>query len=90
MLIIGLVKTCLFLEFIQKGIDLVVANDVSRKDAGFDVESNAAVLVDPKGRTELPLQSKRELAKQILDRVAVGLGAVVGGNVEVAEAHDEA
>ena len=74
----------------RKGIDLVVANDVSRKDAGFDVESNAAVLVDPKGRTELPLQSKRELAKQILDRVAVGLGAVVGGNVEVTEAHDEA
>ncbi len=29
----------------QKGVDLVVANDVSRSDAGFDVETNAVTLV---------------------------------------------
>ncbi len=74
----------------RKRVDLMVANDVSRKDAGFDVDSNAAVLIDADGRTELALQSKRELAKRILDRVATGLGAVVGGAVEVTEVHDKA
>ena len=61
-----------------------------RKDAGFDVDSNAAVLVDAEGRTELALQSKRELARRILDRVAAGLVTVVGGTVDAPEAHEEA
>ena len=57
----------------QKRIDLVVANDVSRFDAGFAVETNAAVLVDADGATELPLQPKSALAGAILDRVEAGL-----------------
>ena len=77
-------------KLLRKRVDLVVANDVSRKDAGFDVDSNAAVLVDAEGRTELALQSKRELARRILDRVAAGLGTVVGGTVGAPEAHEEA
>src|SRR4051812_45242093 len=52
-----------------KGIDLIVANDVSRHDAGFDVETNAAWLLAADGETELPLQLKSELAGKILDRV---------------------
>ena len=52
-----------------KRVDLIVANDVSRADAGFDVETNAATLVEMAGRTELPLQPKRELARTILERV---------------------
>ena len=77
-------------KLLRKRVDLVVANDVSRKDAGFDVDSNAAVLVDAEGRTELALQSKRELARRILDRVAAGLVTVVGGTVDAPEAHEEA
>ena len=52
-----------------KGADLIVANDVSRTDAGFDVETNAATLVEAGGATDLPLQPKRDLARAVLDRV---------------------
>jgi phosphopantothenoylcysteine decarboxylase / phosphopantothenate---cysteine ligase len=54
----------------EKRIDLMVANDVSRNGSGFASENNAAVLIDAKGETELPLMSKRELAERIWDRVA--------------------
>jgi phosphopantothenoylcysteine decarboxylase/phosphopantothenate--cysteine ligase len=52
-----------------KQIDLVVANDVSRAGAGFDVDTNAAVLIAADGEVELPLQPKRDMAATILDRV---------------------
>ena len=54
----------------EKRIDLMVANDVSRNGSGFASEKNAAVLIDAKGETELPLMSKRELDERIRDRVA--------------------
>jgi phosphopantothenoylcysteine decarboxylase/phosphopantothenate--cysteine ligase len=54
----------------EKRLDLVVANDVRRTDAGFASDHNAAVLVDADGgQEELPLLSKRDLAERILDRV---------------------
>lgn len=52
-----------------KGADLIVANDVSRRDAGFDAETNAVTLVEPGGAADVPLQSKRGVAGVILDRV---------------------
>ena len=52
-----------------KGVDLVVANDVSRADAGFDVDTNAVTLVTAGGAEELPLQAKSAVAAKILDRV---------------------
>lgn len=53
----------------QKGVDLIVANDVSRTDAGFDVDTNAVTLVSSSGVEELPLQAKSAVAAKILDRV---------------------
>ena len=54
----------------EKGLDLIVANDISRSDAGFDVETNAATILKRDGsRVELPLQSKRELADRVLDEI---------------------
>ena len=53
----------------QKQLDLLVANDVSRADAGFDVDTNAAYLISVAGEIETPLQSKRALASTILDHV---------------------
>ena len=52
-----------------KRVDLIVANDVSRADAGFEADTNAATLVDPSGEETLPLQLKSQLAGRILDRV---------------------
>jgi phosphopantothenoylcysteine decarboxylase/phosphopantothenate--cysteine ligase len=56
-------------------VDFIVANDVSRAEAGFEVDTNAATLVDAAGTIDLPLQPKRELARVILDRVEALLSA---------------
>src|SRR5262249_44365042 len=53
-----------------KRLDLIVGNNVAEPDAGFEVDTNRAVLVDADGHVDpLPLQSKVELAGVILDRV---------------------
>jgi phosphopantothenoylcysteine decarboxylase/phosphopantothenate--cysteine ligase len=58
-----------------KRVDLMVANDVSAPDSGFEVDTNRAVLLDAAGAVaELPLLSKAALADVILDRVLAGLG----------------
>ena len=57
-----------------KRVDLMVANDVSATDAGFEVDTNRAVLLDSGGSVEeLPLQPKTTLADAILDRVRSAL-----------------
>jgi phosphopantothenoylcysteine decarboxylase/phosphopantothenate--cysteine ligase len=54
----------------RKGCDLIVANDVSRSDAGFEADRNAIALVAPDGEVEeLPLLDKREVAARIWDRI---------------------
>jgi phosphopantothenoylcysteine decarboxylase/phosphopantothenate--cysteine ligase len=53
----------------KKHADLIVANDVSRADAGFDVDTNAVTIVGPTGAETLPLQSKSRVAAEILTRV---------------------
>ncbi len=60
----------------SKQVDMIVANDVSREDAGFDTETNAAVFITADGEVEQPLQLKTELAAKILDRVEQLLAAV--------------
>jgi phosphopantothenoylcysteine decarboxylase/phosphopantothenate--cysteine ligase len=53
-----------------KGLDLIVANDVTTVGAGFGSDQNAATLIDRQGgMTELPLMPKRALADAILSRV---------------------
>lgn len=52
----------------QKGLDLIVANDVGRRDAGFDVDTNRVTLIDAGGAvTDLPLMTKLKVAARILD-----------------------
>jgi len=55
----------------RKNLDAVVANDVSRADAGFDSENNAAVILlrDRAEPLELPLMPKLDVANRILDEV---------------------
>lgn len=52
-----------------KGCDLVVANDVSQPDAGFEVDTNRVTLVDANGSEDLALASKLAIAHAILDRL---------------------
>ncbi|MFN9742602.1 MAG: bifunctional phosphopantothenoylcysteine decarboxylase/phosphopantothenate--cysteine ligase CoaBC, partial [Acidobacteriota bacterium] len=54
----------------EKSLDMIVANDITAPGAGFDVETNAATIIDRHGRAvELPLQSKREMADRIFDEI---------------------
>lgn len=54
----------------RKGADLMVGNDVTRPGAGFDVETNAVVLVYPDGRSiPLPEMDKYQVAWRLLDEV---------------------
>lgn len=52
----------------RKNLDAIVANDVTRADAGFDTTTNAVTIItknsDP---VELPVMSKREAANRVLD-----------------------
>lgn len=54
-----------------KNLDIVVANDVSREDIGFDSENNAATILirDNPNPIELPVMSKSEVADRILDEL---------------------
>ncbi|HLC28863.1 MAG TPA: bifunctional phosphopantothenoylcysteine decarboxylase/phosphopantothenate--cysteine ligase CoaBC [Dehalococcoidia bacterium] len=55
----------------EKKLDLIVANNITGSDAGFGVDTNRVVILDPDGgQEELPLMSKYEVAWHILDRVA--------------------
>ena len=58
-------------KLIGKNLDAIVANDVSREDAGFDSENNAVMILvrDKETPVELPLMSKLDLAHRILDEV---------------------
>ena len=59
----------------QKNLDLIVANDITAADSGFDVDTNKVTLIDRTGKAEeLPLLSKREVAEKVLDRVAGMMG----------------
>jgi phosphopantothenoylcysteine decarboxylase/phosphopantothenate--cysteine ligase len=53
----------------QKNVDLVVYNDVSRGDIGFDARDNEVVLVTHAGDRHVPKASKHAIAVAILDEV---------------------
>jgi phosphopantothenoylcysteine decarboxylase/phosphopantothenate--cysteine ligase len=55
----------------QKGLDFIVANDITASDSGFGANSNQVTIIDRKGKVDsLPLMAKREVADKVLDRVA--------------------
>ena len=54
----------------KKGLDLIVANDVTDPGSGFGGDTNRIVLLDGRGDPEaLPLLSKYDAAQRVLDRV---------------------
>ncbi|MFL6254750.1 MAG: phosphopantothenoylcysteine decarboxylase, partial [Pyrinomonadaceae bacterium] len=53
----------------EKAVDLIVANDVSRTDAGFEVDTNEVTLVSAGAEETVPLQSKTAVAQRVLDRI---------------------
>jgi phosphopantothenoylcysteine decarboxylase / phosphopantothenate---cysteine ligase len=57
-------------KMVEKKLDAIIANDVTRGDAGFDSADNVVTIIsgDQTAR-ELPLMSKQEVAHRILDEV---------------------
>ena len=54
----------------QKNLDMIVANDVSRKDAGFESDTNLVKVIYRDGHMEdFPLMAKEEVANKLLDRI---------------------
>ncbi len=56
-------------KLLGKDMDMIVFNDVSRKNAGFDVDTNEVVILDRGEEKKLPLMSKKDVAVAIFDRI---------------------
>lgn len=54
----------------EKGLDVIVVNDISRKDIGFDSEANEVVIVTPETERRVLRAAKSEVADTVLDEVA--------------------
>lgn len=63
----------------RKNADMIVANDISRPDAGFDADTNAVILVTADGDEPVPLAPKTQIAARILDRAQSLLARPVAG-----------
>jgi phosphopantothenoylcysteine decarboxylase/phosphopantothenate--cysteine ligase len=53
----------------RKGADLIVLNDVSDPEIGFESARNAVTLIAAEGETEVPIDSKDAIAEAILGEV---------------------
>ena len=51
----------------KKNIDMIVANNLKEKGAGFGTETNVVTFITEKEEAELPIMSKDEVADQLLD-----------------------
>lgn len=63
----------------RKNADMIVANDITRRGAGFDADTNAVTLVTADGEEPLPLAPKTVVASVILDRAVTLLERVAAG-----------
>ena len=62
-------------KLVAKGIDLIVANDVSAPEVGFDHDTNAVTVLGADGTVStVPLSAKAAVADAVLDRVVPLLG----------------
>ena len=61
-------------KLVQKNLDMICLNDVSREGAGFNVDTNIMTLFTRDGsRFELPMMSKEKVAQEILRRIDIEL-----------------
>jgi phosphopantothenoylcysteine decarboxylase/phosphopantothenate--cysteine ligase len=54
----------------KKNLDFIVANDVTKDGAGFNVDTNIVSIIDKEGtKIDYPIMDKRQVARIILDKV---------------------
>ena len=55
----------------NKKLDMIATNDVSGQNVGFNSDNNALTVIWPGGHKVLPLASKRQIAKQLIELIAI-------------------
>ena len=63
----------------RKHVDFIVANDITRADAGFDVDTNAVTIISKDSEDTIALTPKADIAARILDRAELVLKAQGSG-----------
>ena len=58
----------------NKKLDMIATNDVSGENVGFNSDNNAVTVIWPGGHKVLPLASKRQIAKQLIELIAIRQG----------------
>ena len=53
-------------KLLNKKLDMICANDVSKPNSGFNSNQNAITLIWPLGELDLPVQPKQQLAEQLI------------------------
>lgn len=53
----------------EKSLDMIVVNDVTKKDSGFEVDTNRVILITKKEKKQLPLMTKEEVAYSIFEHL---------------------
>ena len=59
----------------KKNLDLIAANNLKTEGAGFGCDTNVVTLISKDGEKELPLMSKKEVAKSLLDEIVKRISA---------------
>lgn len=58
-------------KLIKKQCDMIVANDVSRPDIGFEASMNEVTLVYPEHEVQISKNSKERIAMQIIEHITI-------------------
>lgn len=58
-------------KLINKKLDMIATNDVSGTNVGFNSDNNALTVIWPDGHKVLPLASKRQIATQLMELIAI-------------------
>ena len=53
----------------EKKMDMIIFNDITAEDSGFDVDTNRVIIIDAEGERELMVMSKDAVADALLDRM---------------------
>lgn len=64
----NLIKNAL-IKLDNKKLDYIIANDITEKNAGFNVDTNKVTIISKENTVDLPLMKKTEVADKILDLI---------------------
>lgn len=57
-------------KLVRKNLDFIVLNSLEDKGAGFAHDTNKVTIIDRQGKTEYPLKSKKDVAKDIVSHIS--------------------